>query len=770
MQIFINYSYLTFTFICQHQIRATVMKKATATFAAKFFLLCLIFSLFSAAPGLAQTPTCGTLTPHDYTPDRLKNPKAYQDFLRSFKQQQQNRSSCINYAPIKAHILRRTDGTGGLTVAELNSAIATMNAFYANSCMAFYLCGSINYIDDDTYYDFDSSEEADLTGPNDVDNLINIYFCNEVTISGSSYCGYAYYPGNADRVMMDNSCTLNGSTLSHELGHFFSLPHTHSGGSELVDGSNCTTAGDRFCDTPADPNLSGNVNSDCDYTGTDTDDNGDSYMPNTHNVMSYSRKACRTEFSAEQYAAISYTFLNVRNYWDCLDFNVDFSVSQNTVCDNSTSISFSELAVGESSYEWDFDNDGTVDDTNANPTYAYGTDGTFDVKLSVSNGTFDISKVKTAHITTGAKLYPYHQSLDGFTVSSSASGYGDNWTPSPANTTSAYRWNTNDGQTPSSSTGPDGDHSQADGSGVYAFTECTNYSAGDVAELISPCIDIPIALAADYSIRFWYHMYGTSMGELHVDLYDGNTWINDFTPAIVGQQQTAMSDDYLERVFSVNAYAGQAIQIRFRGIRGTSYTSDMAIDDFELFDNNPLPISLTDFTGVGLENGQHLLHWETDSEQNSDHFSLEHSMDGIRFVPIVKIDAQGQSVQRQTYEHIYTQPQLGINYYRLKMVDWDGSFTYSAVLPLRLRGQQDDQLSISPNPGKGQYEVRLADSKYGRSYTVYNTIGQLVLSGPLDAGANRLSLDLMARSNGVYLLQIRNEAGQLIAAERFIKQ
>ena len=84
---------------------------------------------------------------------------------------------------------------------------------------------------------------------------------------------------------------------------FFGLLHTHDirNGKELVNRSNCSTAGDLFCDTPADPQLSRfTVNGSCTYTGTVTDLIGDAYSPNTHNFMSYSRKSCRDEFSSEQ--------------------------------------------------------------------------------------------------------------------------------------------------------------------------------------------------------------------------------------------------------------------------------------------------------------------------------------------------------------------------------------------------------------------------------------------------------------------------------------
>ncbi len=743
------------------------------TLSIAFFLF-----LFSGFHSLnAQDKECATVMPPNYQSEKSKNPKAYQEFLRKFQQESQNRSttsSCINYAPIKAHIVRTSAGTGGLSEADLNSAIATMNAFYANSCMAYYLCGAINYIDNDTYYNFDTSDEAAMTGANNVPDLINIYFCNSVSSGSSSYCGYAYFPGGPDVILMNNSCTMNGSTLSHELGHFFALPHTHSGGDELVDGSNCTTAGDDFCDTPADPQIGNStVNSSCVYTGTATDANGDAYMPNTRNVMSYSRKSCRTEFSPEQYAMMSFTFLNVRNYWNCTDFQVDFVANAVSSCSVPFTVNFTEICDGETSYEWDFENDGIVDATTPNPSHTYPTAGSYDVSLKISNGVLDITEIKTAYINVGANSFPYDQSMDGFTANTNASGYADNWTTSPSNTTSAYRWNITDLETPSNNTGPDGDHTQANGSGngagLYIFSEATGASTGDVAELVSPCLDVSV-LASTPSIRFWYHMYGSNMGSLHIDLFDGTTWVNDITTPIIGEQQTASSDLFLEKIFDVSAYKGSAIQIRFRAVRGNGFRSDMAIDDFEIFDNlTVLPVELSAFTGKIMEDRSHLLRWETATEVNSDYFLLEHSADGVRFESLEKIAAQGQSFEQQTYDYRHLQPKNGVNYYRLKMVDWDGSVEYSSIVSLERIQEEKDGISIFPNPGKGWYQLERNNQNGSLRYQVFNTVGQKLQEGQWDNREKVLSLDLSERENGLYIVLVR-DGEQLLSSHRLIKQ
>lgn len=117
-----------------------------------------------------------------------------------------------------------------------------------------------------------------------------------------------FYSSEQDLVCFGYSNPGNGwetSVIIHEMGHYFGLPHTHNfPGSELVDGSNCQTAGDGFCDTPADPNINGKVDGNCEYIGEEKDANGHFYLPPTNNYMSYSAPSCLREFSQEQTNAI----------------------------------------------------------------------------------------------------------------------------------------------------------------------------------------------------------------------------------------------------------------------------------------------------------------------------------------------------------------------------------------------------------------------------------------------------------------------------------
>ena len=111
------------------------------------------------------------------------------------------------------------------------------------------------------------------------------------------------------------------------------------------------------------------------------------------------------------------------------------------------------------------------------------------------------------------------------------------------------------------------------------YTETSSpIATGDVAHLTTPFLDVSTVTAPNLS--FWYHMYGAAMGELHVDVYFNGMWNLDvMQPALVGQQQAAQTDPWRQAVVDLSPYTSQPIQLRFRGIRGTSFTSDMAIDD-----------------------------------------------------------------------------------------------------------------------------------------------------------------------------------------------
>ncbi|GAB3166176.1 hypothetical protein GCM10027291_11190 [Telluribacter humicola] len=211
--------------------------------------------------------------------------------------------------PIKAHIVRKSNGSAGLPVEVLITAIDTMNKQYLPMNMQFYLCGPIHYIDDDNLSSCDVEQDDKPLSQHNVNDAVNVYFCDVLTSGTAALNGISAFPSDNsldNRIIMHNRATRNGTTLAHEMGHYWNLYHTHETffGAELVtreSGANCTSAGDQVCDTPADPYSSSYDFTTCKYTDTvKKDANGELYNPDLTNLMSY-YQLCRYRFSPGQF-------------------------------------------------------------------------------------------------------------------------------------------------------------------------------------------------------------------------------------------------------------------------------------------------------------------------------------------------------------------------------------------------------------------------------------------------------------------------------------
>jgi hypothetical protein len=309
----------------------------------KFITLCATL-LFCTTSLLAQSQIelCGT----ESTIDPNYNSKEFKIFESKFLDKvNKTDAEDMLFVPLTAHLIRRSDSTGGLSETDFLSELEKVNTAYIAGGIQFYLCGEINQINDDVYYNYDSDEQTAMISDHSVANTINIFVAETASSGGTAVCGYSYYPWTGfDFVILARSCATNGSTFAHELGHNLGLYHTHdnSQGAELVDGSNCEDAGDLLCDTPADPNLSGNVSGSCLYNGTDMDGNGANYEPDVTNMMSYSRKPCRVHMSFGQQVRAAYHIPLYKDHLDCEQtVNGDLSLEYYTV-------STTELVAGTS--------------------------------------------------------------------------------------------------------------------------------------------------------------------------------------------------------------------------------------------------------------------------------------------------------------------------------------------------------------------------------------------------------------------------------------
>lgn len=139
-----------------------------------------------------------------------------------------------------------------------------------------------------------------------------------------------------------------------------------------------------------------------------------------------------------------------------------------------------------------------------------------------------------------------------------------------------------------------------------------------------------------------------------------------------------------------------------------------------------LPLKLVSFIATKRAN-YNLLHWQTASENNTVYFSVQRSSNGKDFLPIGTVKAAGNSSEYRDYVWIDDNPTAADKaYYRLKMVDIDGQFTYS---PVRIIERNGEKITLSPNPSSDgsftiQFNERLSGSK---NIMVTDIFGKMVM-------------------------------------------
>lgn len=143
-------------------------------------------------------------------------------------------------------------------------------------------------------------------------------------------------------------------------------------------------------------------------------------------------------------------------------------------------------------------------------------------------------------------------------------------------------WRTTEGATPSTGTGPAVDHTIGTSAGNYIYLEPSGGCDMKEAQFVTPCIDLTTAMVPQ--LDFWYHMTGADMGTLHVDINSNGSWTNDVMPAISGEQGNSWQQGSVD----LSTFAGEIVNVRFRGVTGNGFAGDMALDD----------ISVTETTGM----------------------------------------------------------------------------------------------------------------------------------------------------------------------------
>lgn len=243
---------------------------------------------------------------------------------------------------------------------------------------------------------------------------------------------------------------------------------------------------------------------------------------------------------------------------------------------------------------------------------------------------------------------------------------------------------------------------------------------------------------------------------------DSSTVIQGFSLVVVGEDVAAPSQ--LDNGSNMNG-EDNIVANRNTSTSGLfdatllGYTVDGCV-----FKSNILPVDYLSLNALAQEKST-LLKWVTATEINHSHFLVEWSVDGHLFQKLAVANDGVPDGNYKAYNYIHESPSHGVNYYRLKQVDYDGHYEYSDVQKVFFEGEVLKNISIYPNPATEQISINLSEVKdYPIPMELISIRGQVIRSEMIYPGKSVHVCDISNLEKGLYLIRINGQTN------RFIKQ
>jgi hypothetical protein len=238
---------------------------------------------------------------------------------------------------------------------------------------------------------------------------------------------------------------------------------------------------------------------------------------------------------------------------------------------------------------------------------------------------------------------------------------------------------------------------------------------------------------------------------------DGSTWTT-LVPEITSIGNNGASVNLTRTLSNGTAYVRV---FYFDKISG----SNLGVDDFGV-SGTILPIEISAFYAKAFE-GLGRIIWQTASELNSSHFSIEKSTDGSKFREIGIVPSNGTTNETHDYEFIDESPSPGTNYYRLRQEDFDSRFEYSKVVSIHF----DNGGSVQLYPTLAEASVNLRFTKPTEETSrllMFDFGGRLVHQQDIEPETELLSVSTDDLMPGQYLARV--QSGRTVENLRFVKQ
>ncbi|MEM6647596.1 MAG: T9SS type A sorting domain-containing protein, partial [Bacteroidota bacterium] len=187
---------------------------------------------------------------------------------------------------------------------------------------------------------------------------------------------------------------------------------------------------------------------------------------------------------------------------------------------------------------------------------------------------------------------------------------------------------------------------------------------------------------------------------------------------------------------------------------GVTSFSEYSIGEAE----TALPVELVAFTGT-LDGAAAVLAWQTASETNNAGFSVEmQTADAASWTALSFVEGRGTTLERQRYQYRHALPVSGSYAFRLKQIDYDGTFAYSPIVEMTTLPEAALVVHPAyPNPARDRATLTVElGTRASATIAVYDVLGRqvkVVHHGDLTAQAHRVQVDVTDLAAGLYVLR-----------------
>ncbi len=297
-------------------------------------------------------------------------------------------------------------------------------------------------------------------------------------------------------------------------------------------------------------------------------------------------------------------------------------------------------------------------------------------------------------------------------------------------------------------------------------TILSNQKAYEPTDAIDPCAPLPACASGATGADVWFSFVAQSpTATIKVDPGGGfDIAIQAFSgTSCPGLTEIGCVDDGNNNAVESLDLSGLSINTTyyFRIFGASNNTSNLTgtynfCGSSNLY-STVLPVNITRFTASANLN-QVTLMWSTSSESLNDRFEIEKSANGSSFITIGNTRGSGTSNQAVDYNFIDPTPYANITYYRLKQVDINGGFKYSAIVPVRMNEKLSASVTVSPNPVVDKINILVkSEISTNAMVRILNANGSQVYQADkaLIKGSNVFSITTLAKlPKGMYTTQV----------------